>query len=153
MNRRDFLKFSALTGLAALIPINIVIDHRDDETKMIDYILTHIDDELVVLALIKEYGIISAQGRIVTFFEEFRKRQPKLGDWLRSRIEATKIDGKIVTSHERYNHHKSFPSQYQQWQYEQALLWREIGQKFNLPTRKVDKSWYLYDDSYPQKSS
>ena len=85
MNRRNFLKITAITSIAALVPLEFIVDNRDDETRFMEHIVTHYN-ELQVLSLIKTYGWISHQGSLLTFFQIWVKRQPEVVKWMKEKL-------------------------------------------------------------------
>jgi hypothetical protein len=89
MNRRSFLKFGALTGLALIIPMNIVVDNKDGETKWIEHLLSTTDDEMFIIESCKEYlYVMNSAHKEYTFrCKEFVQRQPYLIKCLRARID------------------------------------------------------------------
>lgn len=120
MNRRSFIKLLGLTALAISLPIDILVDNRDDETKMLEELLNSVNDELVVLSFIKEHlntlrrgdplhividegvGYMRLSSPIIMAFQA---RQPNLMKWLKDRI--TKDD--IADKNSRFSKYKNKP--------------------------------------------
>ena len=138
MNRRNFLKFSALTGLAAVMLPTIVIDYRDDETRFIDHLLTTYDDEILILGLVKTYGFVKSDGQLINFLRDFAQRQPGLMEFFKSRIQMVGVDerGSRLSNNERYNKMKR--SSNIEFNCKIERLWNDdISVRFNYP--KVDE--------------
>lgn len=100
VSRRSFLKFSAMTGLAAAMPVGLVFDYQDAETRMVDFIMTHYDDELIVIELIKNYCWSDGGSSFPMKIRQFGQRQNHLLGWLRSRIVIDRNNRK--SNNERY---------------------------------------------------
>lgn len=112
MNRRDFVKLLGLTALAITLPVDILVDNRDDETKMFEELLNSVDDELVVISFLKEHlfainkgerlmqhyvqspvdGVLRIDISKRNIVKEFTDRQPNLINWLKSKVYPHKHD-------------------------------------------------------------
>ena len=102
MNRRNFIKLSAVTGIGVLLPLKFLIDNRDNETRFLEYAINNYN-ELQVIALIKEYGYVESKGAICSYFKGLVQRQPHIVTWLRERISITKnSDGTKTIDHVGY---------------------------------------------------
>lgn len=123
MNRRDFIKFSVLTGIAASLPLQFLVDNRDDETKFLEYILSKYDDELVVIDMIKNYGYANSNGMVVGFLKPFCERQPNVIAWLKSRIDIRDKNSRWAISRRTYRPDIN---------YDRALLYNQLALRFNL---------------------
>jgi len=138
MNRRNFLKLSAVTGIAALVPLEFIIDNRDNETKFLDYIITTYDDEVAVVHLIKKYGWSVSQGRIIYFFKDFVKRQPHVVAWLKERIHLTiGPNNERFTNNPRYNLYRSNGIEIEKWMNWGEKIYPELERKFNLKPKEL----------------
>jgi len=135
MNRREFLKFSALTGLAAVIPVDIVFDLRDDETRFLDALITRESDEFIVARQIKQYlyckcfdGSYPGQKQLIPAMREFIERQPNIMTWLKTRID---IYNKESESGKRWAIFKNTVDV--QFELEETLKYDAYAAEFNLP--------------------
>ena len=136
MNRRNFLKITAITGIAALVPLEFIVDNRDNETKFLEYIIIKYDDEIAVLTLLKHYGWVHSGGNISGFFKGLAERQPNVVSWLRDRIKIKRVNGVRHCSNPRYDKlYKSEPES-EKWREWVRKVYPDLAHRFNLCPKK-----------------
>jgi hypothetical protein len=145
LSRRSFIKLSVLTGLAALIPVDVatklLVDNRDPETKFVQFLLENYDDEVYIYSLIRSYMYASSvDSHVTSVCRQFCVRQPHIVVFLRSRIVIDRT-GKFVTSNNsRYNSLKCGQNidnmSQEEWRNKVDREYNRLATRFSLPLLK-----------------
>lgn len=134
---------------------DFVLNRTDDESKFIQHIVQTYNDEVAIVAILKQLSIASAPGNVGPWLKDFVKRQPEVIAYMRSRIVfgTDPTTKKWVCNNQRYIESTRNCKESGHWHDWAADEYQKLAPIFNLPPPKSTYRWRDYHDKVSSNDS